>query len=255
MEKTREINLSELFSAVLQKIWLVILLAVVVGGAFYFRTKNFVTPLYRSSVTIYVNNLVQTSDNVVTGVTATNLATSQQLVKTYIEILKSDTVLREVAKQADVGIGASSIRSRMSAAAQNETEVFKVYISHADPNVAAKIANAIADVAPGEIAKIVEGSSTKIIDRAKVAGAPYSPNISEKTTIGVVLGAVIAICIIVLQTLLDVRVKTEEDLALISSAPVLGMIPDLAMDNKNQSGYEYTAKDTKKEVAENEPVQ
>ena len=110
-------------------------------------------------------------------------------------------------------------------------------------------------MAPGEIAKIVEGSSTKIIDRAKVAGAPYAPNISEQTTIGVIMGAVIAICIIVLQTLLDVRVKTEEDLALISSAPVLGMIPDLAMDNKNQSGYEYTAKDTVKEDAENESDQ
>ena len=39
-------------------------------------------------------------------------------------------------------------------------------------------------------------------------------------------------------------VKGEEDLALISSAPVLGLIPDLAMESKDSygySGYKYSA--------------
>ena len=47
-----------------------------------------------------------------------------------------------------------------------------------------------------------------------------------------------------MEVLLDVRVKGEEDLALISNAPVLGLIPDLAMESKDSygySGYKYSA--------------
>ena len=150
MEQTKEIDLREIVVAILRKIWLVILCAVLVGTAVFVCTSKFVQPRYRASVSIYVNNTArpQGSD----GITASNLSASQRLVTTYMTILKSDTVLREVAKQADVGLGAGSIRASMSAAAQNETEVFKVYISHADPNIAAKIANAISPGATSAMA-------------------------------------------------------------------------------------------------------
>ena len=235
MENVKDLNLTELVSAVIRKIWLVVLCAVIVGALAYAYTANFVTPMYRSSVTIYVNNNLQTTGN--TGISASDLATSQRLVDTYINILKSDTVLTKVAEQANVGVSAAGIRYMMSAAAEGETEVFKVYISNADPQIAATVANAIADVAPAEIAYFVEGSSTKIVDYAKVANMPYSPNKTGNTTVGMIAGALAAVCFIVLQTLLDVRVKGEEDLAAISNAPVLGLIPDLAMEMKDGYGY------------------
>lgn len=235
MENIKELNLTEIVSAILQKIWLVVLCAVVAGALMYGYTAHFVTPMYRSSVTIYVNNTVATTGS--QGISASDLATSQRLVQTYINILKSDTVLQKVAEKADLGVSAASIRRMMSASAMGETEVFSVYISNADPKAAAKIANAIAEVAPAEIAYFVEGSSTKIVDYAKVASAPYSPNVTNNTTIGMVVGAVLAICIIILQTLLDVRVKGEEDLAAISEAPVLGLIPDLAMELRGSYSY------------------
>lgn len=239
MENFKEINLTEIFSAIVRKIWLVILCAVVVGAGALVYTENFVTPLYRSSVSIYVNNKMPASNS--STVTATDLATSQRLVLTYIEILRSDTVLEKVAenvkKNNDLQVSAAGIRSKMTASAMGETEVFQVFISDADPERAAIIANAIAEVAPAEIAYFVEGSSTKIVDYAKVARAPYTPNTTKNTTLGVAAGALIAVVIIVLQTLLDVRVKNEEDLAALSTAPVLGMIPDLAVEISDQYGY------------------
>lgn len=246
MENMKDIKLAELFSALLRKLWFVVLCAVIVGALSYAYTANFITPLYRSSITIYVNNRNTTTNNnnIISGISATDLATSQRLVDTYIQILRSERVLDPVAESVGGGYKASHIRSLMSASALNETEVFEVWISHPNPEMAAKIANAIADVAPKQIEDILEGSSTKIIDRAKPASAPSSPNVTRNTTFGMVGGAVVAACIVILQTMLDVRVKSEEDLAAISKAPVLGLIPDLAMDNKESygySGYKYSA--------------
>ncbi len=260
MENMKDIKLAELFSALLRKLWLVVLCAVILGALSYAYTSNFITPMYRSSITIYVNNKNATTENntgIVTGISGNDLATSQRLVDTYIQILKSDRVLEPVAASVGGGYEAKHVRSLMSAAALNETEVFEVWISHSNPEMAAKIANAIAEVAPKEIADILEGSSTKIIDHAKPAAAPYSPNVTRNTTFGMAGGAILAACFVILQTMLDVRVKSEEDLALISKAPVLGLIPDLAVDNKDSygyTGYRYGYKSRKKSGSEEADV-
>lgn len=241
MENIKEINLTEMLSALVRKLWLIVLCAVVAGAAARIYTDNFVTPMYRSTVSIYVNNTITTNNNTTMGITASDLATSQRLVLTYINILRSDTVLEKVAENVretdGIQISAGAIRSLMTAGSMGETELFEVSIATPNPQMSAAIANAIAEVAPAEIAYFVEGSSTKIVDYAKVATAPYSPNPSQNTLLGMVGGTLIAVVIIVLQTLLDVRVKGEEDLALISNAPVLGMIPDLAMEIKDHYGY------------------
>lgn len=244
MENIKEINLAELLSALIRKLWLILLCAVIAGALTYVYTANFIQPMYRSRITVYVNNTMENSNINNNSISATDLATSQRLVATYINILKSDRVLQPVADSIGGGISASYIRSLMTASSLEETEIFEVIISHNDPRLAAQIANAIADVAPENIAEIVEGSSTKIIDRAKVASVPYSPNKSRNTLFGIFGGALIAACFVILQTMLDVRVKGEEDLAQISNAPVLGLIPDLAMETKGSygySGYKYSA--------------
>jgi len=246
MDNFKEINLSELITALLRKVWLIVLCAVIAGALFYGYTANFMTEMYKSRITVYVNS----SQGNTLNISASELATSQRLVLTYIEMVKSETVLNEVAKElAASGTdentpSAAEIKAMIKSAPVEETEIFEVVVSSSDPQLACDIANAIGKVAPGKIEEFVRGSSTTIVDWPKPAKAPYAPSRTRNMTIGMLVGAVIAICVVVLQTLLDVRVKSEEDLAQISSAPVLGLIPDLAMDDKDQhsySGYKYSA--------------
>lgn len=243
MNNMKEINLSQIFSALLRKAWLIVVCAVLAGTVAYVYTANFIAPLYRSSISIYVNNTVKVENP--NSVSANDLVTSQELVRSYVTILESDNVLSVVAEQVGHGVTPGYIRAGMSAYSLNETEIFEVAISDTNPKMAARIANAIADVAPIKIPEIKIGSSAVIIDRAEVAGAPYTPNRSRNTVMGIGVGAVIAVAIIVLQVMLDVRIKSEEDLAAISDAPVLGLIPDLVVDKSNAqygySGYKYSA--------------
>ena len=56
MNKTRELDLRLLVMALVRKLWLIALCAVILAAAAFGYTKYFVTPTYRASVTIYVNN-------------------------------------------------------------------------------------------------------------------------------------------------------------------------------------------------------
>ena len=236
MDQTREIDLRQLGAALVRKFWLIILCTALVGAAMYAYTANFVQPQYQASVSIYVNNTVQNQG--ASGITASNLATSQRLVTTYVNILKSDTVLDKVAQEVGGNLSAGQIRGMMTAQSLDDTEVFKVIISNSNPELAAKIANAVATVGPAEISYFVDGSSTKIIDYAKVPSVPSSPNISKNTLLGACAGALIAVVIVILQVMLDVRIKDEADLERISPAPVLGIIPSFTQEAKNDYGYE-----------------
>lgn len=229
-----EIDLQKLLIAYLQKWWLILLCTVAVAAAAFVVTKNFITPLYQSNVMIYVNNI--RADQQIESVTNANLATSQRLVGTYINIIKSDTVLGKVADASGMDITAAGIRAIMSAEQVEETELFKVIITHEDPAVAAQLANAVAKVAPAEIEEFVEGSSTKIVDYAKVAQAPSSPNVARNMLLGALIGCVLAIGWVTVLFLLDVRIKDEEDLVVLANYPVLGQIPEFVTEGSRRKG-------------------
>ena len=222
-KENMEIDLTRLLFLYLHKWWLILLCAIVGGGIMYCYTAYFVTPMYQAGVTIYVNNVK--SGQQVEYISGSNLTASQQLVSTYVNIIRSDTVLEKVADSIGMDMSASDIRKIMSASQVDETELFDVYISHSDPEMAAYIANAVAKVAPGEIENFVEGSSTKIIDYAKVPESPYTPSYSKNIMMGAAVGIVLIVAILTIRDLLDVRIKKEEDLLEISDLPVLGRIP------------------------------
>lgn len=232
-----EIDLWKLLGAYLSRWKLIVAAAAAAAAVALAYTVLMVTPLYRTGVMVYVNNIE--SNQKIEYISAANLATSQQLVNTYKNIISSDTVLEEVAQVLDMGYTARDIRAMMTNAQVEETEIFQVYITHPDPEVAAKIANTIAEVAPERIAEFVEGSSTKIIDYAKVPQSRYSPSYRKNTMMGALIGLVIALGYLTLAYLLDVRIRDDEDITEYFDQPLLGQIP--AFDQAQKDGYEQAA--------------
>lgn len=235
---TMEIDLQKLLLAYLRKWWLIVLSGVLAALVALLYTVNYITPMYRASVTIYVNN--SRANQQIEYVSSSDLATAQKLVNTYVNIIKSDTVLTKVVESEGLNFTPEQIRKMMSAAQLNGTEMFTVSITHADPEVAALIANAVANVAPAEISGFVEGSSTKIIDYAKVPTSRYSPSYERNTVLGGLVGVVLAVLYVTLRYLLDVRLKNADDLEQLFDIPILGQIPVFSVqDAKKKNGYGY----------------
>ena len=229
MGETVEIDLKEFFAILLKRIWLVALCAVLLATSVLVYTVNFVTPQYQASVSIYVNNNSKADGSYISSA---DLAVALRLVATYVNIIQSDAVLDKVIQETGLLLTTAQVRSMISAEAMGETEMFRVTVTTPNAQMSADLANAIAAVAPAEIAEIIEGSSAKIIDRAKVPTAQSAPNYAMNTMLGGVIGAALAVLVLLLQTLMDVRIKSEEDLEKICAIPVLGAIPQLTGEPK-----------------------
>ncbi len=224
MQSGMEINLPELVRLLVKKAWIVLLAAVICCSAVLLYTVNFVSPQYEASVTMYVNNK---SNQEGSAITSNDLTVATKLVNTYINIIKSDRVLEKVVAETGTSISTGSLQKMISAASLNGTEMFKVTVTSQEPELSAELANAIANIAPTEISQIIQGSSAEIVDHAKVPTTRSSPSYSTSGILGFAVGALLAILVIILAHALDVRVKSEEDLAEICTVPVLGTIPDV----------------------------
>lgn len=232
------IDLLPLLKALWRSAWIIVTIAILAGSATYLGTKLLVTPTYRASFTAYVNNRNKTGEDTTT-VTSSDLTASKSLVYTYSEIMTSRSMLLAAAEQAGIAEDYETIAETVSTNIVSETEIVSVYVTMEDPAQATAMAGAIADLAPGYISQIVEGTSMQIIDQPVMPTDIYSPSYLKNTLIGLVLGGVICCAVIVLKELIDDRIKGEEELENRFGLAIVGTIPNLVTAGKIDDSYGY----------------
>ena len=235
-----EIDLQRLFSAILNKAWLVGLVAVVCAVAAFLGTYFFITPQYQSTAMFYVNNNSLSLGETSLSISSGDISASRGLVDSYIVILNTRESLNDVIDYAGVDRTYGQLKGMISAEAVDSTEIFKVVVTSPDPEEAEKIADAIAYILPKRISSIIEGTSAKVVDSAIIASKPSSPSYTKNTMIGFIVGFVLMVAIIIIRELTDISVHTEEDITRSCKHPVLAAVPDMTANTKG--GYYYSKK-------------
>ena len=236
-----EIGVQQLLGAVWHKAWLVAIVAVVCAVITFLGTYYLITPLYKASALFYVNNNSVTVGDASISIDSGDLSAAKSLVDSYIVILQTRETLNDVKDYAGSGRTYSELKSMVSAASVNSTEIFEVVVTSPDPKEAADLANAIAYILPSRISGIIEGTSAKIVDTAVVPKSSSYPSYLLNTLIGFLFGAIVSIACIIVFTLMDVTIREEEDIAYICKHPILAAVPDMAAESKS-SYYGYTSK-------------
>lgn len=233
------IDVLKIVNGMVKRIW-IILLAMILGGiALFSYAKFFVTPLYESSVLMYVNNSQLSVGSTAIKISSSDISAARGLVDTYQVILKARMTLNDVIRIGELDYSYEALKGMIRTETVNETEVFSVTVTCPDPHEAEHIANTIARVLPDKIANIVEGSSVRVVDYAVVPSGKVSPNISRYTLIGMLLGMLVSCGIIAVIEILDDRVRTEDYLLQnFGDIPLLAAIPDM-LDNRTKGQYYY----------------
>lgn len=233
-ETNTELNIQELLVAYLRQ-WKAIALCVILAAAITLGLTYYcITPMYRTGISMYVNNTNVEDDK--NHLTSADLSASIYLVKGYMTVATSDAVLGKAAEKLDNKYTVDQLRNAITVERVEDTVIFNLYVTLSNPEEAARIANVLAEVAPVEIARVIEGSSARVVDTAKVPTGRYSPSYSRNTLLGAVGGLLLAIVYITIMYLQDTRIKDENDLTDMFDLPILGRIPDL---DKETSGRRY----------------
>lgn len=245
LEEEESVEILPLLMAVYKRWFAVVLAALVIGFAFWLGSHLFLTPTYRTSCRVYVNNMLDSSEK--TSVSSSDLTASRSLAGTYAEIISGRTVLEEAARRVGVEQSYASLSRNITVTTGTSSEIITIAVVGRSPEAARGLAKSIVEVAQDHVASIVDGSSMRVIDEPFLPQSIYSPNYMRNAVLGAMLGAVLAVALIVLLTLLDNRVKDEDALEKRYGIVVLGSIPDFEEAGKVGS---YDAYGTSRKDAE-----
>ena len=163
-----QINIKRLAIYLLKRCWLIILCAAIGFAGMYWYNTNYKQDTYTAYATVYVLN---GNPNVVNYqyTNTADLNSAVQLLDTYMVVIKSTKVLSVVTERL-IGdypwIFADYISSTLSMGSVSETGVMKIMSTTTNAKLSADICNAVVDVAPAEIIRVVNAGNIEIIDYA-----------------------------------------------------------------------------------------
>ncbi|MDF2685857.1 MAG: hypothetical protein K0S55_1038 [Clostridia bacterium] len=218
-----ELSLEHIISIIIKNIIFIIITSIIFFSSAYVLTKYFIKPIYISSIKMCV---ISGDDSDVTLKPNINdLYYAQQVINTYIEILKTDNFFSKIADETGLGYSTGDLKNMVAFKVLNNTEIFQVDISSESPSYAKFIADSISLNAPLQIKGIKERDSVKLVQPAELPIIPTSPSITINSAIGFFLGIVFSVIIVIFKEILDIRVKGIEDLSNKYDIPILGIVP------------------------------
>jgi len=228
-EEGLEINVIELFFALLNNIVIIILTALTFAFAAYYVTGTLVDKKFQSTTKLYV---VQQKDQN-SSISYSDLQTGTQLTKDYAQLIKSRAVANKVIADLDLpnsypdmkNITPQKLLSMITVSTATDTRVLSITITDTNPTRAQDIANSVRRAAATQIKTVMNIDEVNVMDEANLPEAPSSPNRLKDTLLAGIVGFVIAAAITVIIELLDDTIKTPDDVERYLGISVLGSIP------------------------------
>lgn len=224
----QEIDLIELAKKLIKHLPLMILLAILVGGASFALSKFVITPKYDSNATMIVSSSKQNTDpnNPQAAVELSQINANKALISTYSEIVKSKGIADRVIANLGLDMDYEEFSNKVSIEPVKDTQIISVKVVDTIPERAQDIANETANIFKQSIGDIMNVDNVQILDGATLPEEPSSPKVMKNTAIGAILGFILAVAIAMIKELSDTRIKTSEDVTTEFDIPVLGLIPD-----------------------------
>lgn len=214
-----EIDLLELARALMRRWWAIAICFVVGIAAAFGGTKLLVTPQYTASSMIYILS----ESTSITSLADVQLGAS--LAQDFMIIGKSRPVIEKVIKQLDLDADYGTVSGSVAIENPTDSHILKISATNPDPELAADISNAVANVTQEQIADVMGTEEPNMLEEAIVPGAPSSPNVMKNTILGGILGAVLAAAVIIMLYLLDDTIKNEDDVKKYLQINTLAAIP------------------------------
>ena len=220
------IDIVKLIKYMLKHCWLPILLAAIGFGVMYYNTEYRQSDTYTASGTMYVFN---NNPNLINYQYASyaDLESAVRLIDTYLVVVRSNKVMDVVAERLSKdypGIAPQMIAASVSMSSVSETSVVKVSSVTGDPQMSTDICNAVLDIAPAEIIRVVGAGSAEVIDYAEVPKSPNSRGVMRKGMIGGLAGGVLGCGILLLLFLLNRKITNTKELEDNYTPPVLASV-------------------------------
>lgn len=217
-EKAKTIDLIGLFFFIMEKLWCVLLSAVLFAGFFGWSASKSV-PTYTATAKLYIVNPTSS------GISISDLQLGTVLTLDYQEVFKTWEVHEMVREELGLSYSYEMMQAMLTVTNPEDTRILYITVTNSDAQLAADIANAYARAAKEFIMNTMKGEQPSDFSIALVPGTAYVTSRSRSLVMGFLLGSVLAAGILTLIFVLDNSPKTPEDINRYAGLSTLAILP------------------------------
>lgn len=241
-----EINIRDFLNYLKKYVLVIVAVALVLIIGVFIYDKSIKKPLYTTYTTIILTKSNETQTG--TTITQNDILLNQKLVETYSKIIKSKLVLEQVISETGVTYTAEELSENVSVEAYENTEMLKISVTDQDPELAANIANSIAQVFSGEIAKIYQINNISVVDVAVTPEEVSNNTLKRDLLIALFISIFGTIGVVFVVYYFDDTVKLTDDLEEEIGMPVVAKVFKSDIGSKNNRKVELLAQKYPKSV-------
>ena len=215
-----EIDLMEVLLRLLEKWKLIIAGALVCAVLMAMYSFILATPMYEATSKLYVLN---SSDS---AINLSDLQIGSYLTSDYMEVFDTWEVNEMVRQNLNLSYTREELADMLTLTNPSNTRILNITVTSSDPQEAADIANEYADVAGQYISATMQTDQPSLLSEALTPDKPVSPKKKRNVVLGFLLGALLVCAGVIIQYLLDDKIKNEEDIKKYVGLPTLSVVPD-----------------------------
>lgn len=218
-EDIEEIDLVELFYAIISRWTIILLTTVVLATLAYCFGRFMVTPIYSSNSALYVLSKS-------TSITSmADIQVGANLTNDYMVVIKGRPVLEQVIENLGLDINYDKLKNKVTVKNETNTRILTISVSDPDIKMAKVIADEIANVSSSFISEKMDQDPPTILQYGYTDTKRVNRSPNSYALIGALAGFIISVGIAILLYLLNDKIMTPEDLEKRTGLNTLAILP------------------------------
>ena len=231
-------NVQKILFALLRKWKLIVIFAIIGALVGYFYTNQYTTLTYSSDVKFLAyatDGNDEVDENLSIDVQRSSNTSKMNYVRsmlpTYITIMQTNEfnsrVVSDLNETYNSNFSSDTVNGALNIEKLNDTSIFQITVTTTDPELSYKIAKQLETTVPKVMKEKNQGLvRASVEDRAVKATSAGSKGYAKKMMFSTLIAVALSAAYVVLRTLLDVRIKSSDELTEKYNIPVLGAIPN-----------------------------
>lgn len=236
-KQEQDFDIRDVFNYLLGKVWL-ILLAMICFAVIAIVFASTVTPLYKSSSTLFITSTHESTNNASQSLTNWNVG--KQLAVTSPELVTLD-FCNDVADELNANseftkkygyVNGSLIHSYITVTSDEDTCIVKFTATTPSKELSADVVNAVTQSFDKYVKKFMNTDTirTAIAQSGMPPASDSNIHIGRNAIIGAILGAVFSCVVLIVVFMFDDKIKTADDVDRYLNLSVLGVIPEIDVE-------------------------
>lgn len=230
----RNMDLKSLFQVVKKNFVMILAISLIMLLAGVLYAKLAITPMYTTSVKLFVKNKVGDTETITTG----DITSSQNLISSYMVFMNDNEVLQKVTEGMEGKYTLLQIRNMLSFEQIQDAMFIQITAESPVPEDSQRLCTLAAANAKTVIEAATETQNINIVGTADTPDRPSSPNIAMYGLLGLVIGFLGSFLVFYFLMARDNTIKGKRTILDYFDVPFFGEVPSFDGAGKGAKSYD-----------------